>query len=393
MLRSELVAALTLAGVYFLRMLGLFVVLPAYALHAHDLDGASASLIGVAVGVYGATQALLQIPFGRWSDRYGRKPIIIGGLLVFILGSLIAASASDIYTSILGRGLQGVGAVSGAIMALAADLTRAEVRTRVMALIGISIGIAFATAFVIGPLIASALGLSGLFGFSALLGFGAILLVVFGVPDPVQAPQASPEASRALWRALSNPNLFRLNLGIFCLHGLLTATFVVLPLLIRDRAGLAADQHWQLYLPALLISIAAVMPLVRFADNQRLADRLQMACILGLAIVEIGLAAYPGGVWLMAVLLLGFFLCFNLLEASLPALISKAAPADIRGTALGVYASCQFVGTFTGGVLAGLAHEHLGVYAVFILNAALALFWAANRGTVTPATQAVGERA
>lgn len=390
MTRSELIAACSLAGVYFLRMLGLFVVLPAYALHAHELSGATDTLIGVAVGVYGGTQALLQIPFGRWSDRYGRKPIIIGGLLLFILGSLLAASASDIYTSIAGRALQGAGAVSAAIMALAADLTREEIRTRVMAIIGISIGMSFALAFVIGPLVATVAGLAGLFSFAALLGVLAIVLMVWAVPNPpAMKAAAHGVAGRDLHRALADPNLIRLNLGIFCLHALLTATFVVLPLVLRDRAGLPASAHWQLYLPALLLSVACVMPLVRRADRGREGQRLFLASILGLATVELLLAGYQGGTLLAGLLLLMFFLAFNLLEAGLPALVSRAAPGEIRGTALGLYATTQFLGTFLGGVLAGLVHEHVGLNAVFLMNAAIAGAWAwSSVGLSLPAMSA-----
>lgn len=389
--RAEVSTTAALAAVYFLRMLGLFVVLPTYALGAAELPGATEALVGFGVGVYGGTQALLQIPFGRWSDRLGRKPIIVGGLFIFVLGSVLAACADHILWSILGRALQGAGAVSAAIMALAADLTRESIRTRVMAAIGISIGVSFAVAFVLGPLIAAASGLGGVFAFAALLGLAAIVLVLWVVPSP-PAPVAGQEPPRdALRRALADANLLRLDSGIFCLHFLLTATFVVLPLVLRDTAGLSAGELWRLYLPALVLSVGCVMPLLRVADRHGDRPGLFIAASLGLAVVQLAWATYGGGQWLAGLLLTVFFLAFNLLEAGLPALVSRAAPAGIRGTALGVYATSQFLGTFLGGVAAGLLHEFHGTGAVFLMNGLIALGWAwLARGLRLPPLPAVG---
>jgi MFS family permease len=374
--QAEVTATAALAAVYFLRMLGLFVVLPTYALGAAELPGATEALVGLGVGVYGGTQALLQIPFGRWSDRLGRKPVIVGGLLVFVLGSLLAAAAEHILVSILGRALQGAGAVSAAIMALAADLTRESIRTRVMAAIGISIGVSFAVAFVLGPLLAALAGLAGVFAFAALLGLVAIALVVWVVPAP---PPPAPDAEGprdALRRTLADANLLRLDGSIFCLHFLLTATFVVLPLVLRDTAGLAAQDLWRLYLPALVLSVGGVMPLLRIADRQGDRSGLFVLATTGLGLVQLAWWAYGGGVWLAGLLLTAFFLAFNLLEAGLPALVSRAAPAGIRGTALGVYATSQFLGTFLGGVAGGLVHQFQGSGAVFLMNVLIALMLA-----------------
>jgi len=391
LLRAEATATAALAAVYFLRMLGLFVVLPTYALGAAELPGATETLIGLGVGVYGGTQALLQIPFGRWSDRLGRKPVIVGGLLIFVLGSLLAASADDIFMSIIGRALQGAGAVSAAIMALAADLTRESIRTRVMAAIGISIGVSFAVAFVIGPLIAAAAGLGGVFSFAALLGLVAIALVIWVVPTPPKPAPGHAAPRHALRTALADKNLLRLDGSIFCLHFLITATFVVLPLILRDTVGLAAHELWRLYLPALVLSVGGVMPLLRMADRQGDRTSLFVLASLGLSVILIAWWAYGGGQWLAGLLLTAFFLAFNLLEAGLPALVSRAAPVRIRGTALGVYATSQFLGTFLGGVAAGLVHEFLGSSAVFVMNAlvALTLAWLA-RGLRLPPLPASG---
>jgi MFS family permease len=383
---AERVAAAALAGVYFLRMLGLFIVLPTYALGAAELQGATEALVGLGVGIYGGTQALLQIPFGRWSDRLGRKPVIVGGLLIFVVGSLVAASADHILMSILGRALQGAGAVSAAIMALAADLTRESSRTRVMAMIGISIGVSFALAFVLGPVIAAVVGLMGVFGFAAVLGLAAIALVIWVVPEAPPPARHGSTPPDALRRALSDTNLLRLNAGIFCLHFVLTATFVVLPLVLRDTAGLEAQELWRLYLPALLLSVACVMPMARAADHRGNGNRLFLAAIAALVFVEAAWAFYPGGQWLAGLLLLGFFLGFNLLEASLPALVSRAAPQAIRGTALGVYATTQFLGTFLGGAMGGLLHGGHGTTSVFLMNALVAgLWWGFARGLRLPA--------
>ncbi|MCC6134420.1 MAG: MFS transporter [Candidatus Contendobacter sp.] len=369
-------AAFWLAGVFSLRMLGLFMILPVFALYAEQLHGDTPALAGLAIGIYGFSQALFQIPFGFLSDRYGRKRMIYIGLLIFAGGSVVAALADSIYGVILGRALQGGGAVSAAVMALAADLTREEHRIKVMATIGITIGVSFAASMILGPVLNGWIGVPGIFWLTGVLALFGIAVVRFKIPDPVESRvhcDAEPVAAQ-FGRVLTDGQLLRLNFGIFTLHLLLTATFVAVPLALRN-AGLPSDQHWQVYLPALLFSMVAMVPFIILAEKYRRLKPVFLGAILTLALTELGLLTLHDTVLETAVLLLIFFTAFNLLEATLPSLIAKLAPPDAKGTAMGVYSSSQFLGAFAGGALGGWLRGQFSFEGVFALTTLAALAW------------------
>ena len=376
MTAGERRTAFWLAGVFSLRMLGLFMILPVFALYAEHLRGNTPALAGLAIGIYGFSQALFQIPFGFLSDRYGRKRIIYLGLLIFAGGSVVAALADSIWGVILGRALQGGGAVSAAVMALAADLTREEHRIKVMAMIGITIGLSFAASMILGPVLNGWVGVPGIFWLTGLFALLSIAVVRFRVPDPVSSRvhrDAEPVASQ-FGRVLLDGQLLRLNFGIFILHLLLTATFVAVPLALRD-AGLSSDRHWEVYLPALLFSMVAMVPFIILAEKYRQLKAVFIGAILTLALTEFGLVNLHDTVLEMAALMLVFFSAFNLLEATLPSLIAKMAPPDAKGTAMGVYSSSQFLGAFAGGAMGGWLRGLLGLKGVFALTTFGALAW------------------
>lgn len=373
---NERRAAFWLASVFSLRMLGLFMILPVFALYAERLRGDTPALAGLAIGIYGFSQALFQIPFGFLSDRYGRKRMIYIGLIIFALGSVVAALADSIYGVILGRALQGGGAVSAAVMALAADLTREEHRIKVMAVIGVTIGVSFAVSMILGPVLNRWIGVPGIFWLTAVLAVLGVVVVRFQVPDPVASRlhrDAQPVASQ-FGRVLFDSQLLRLNFGIFILHMLLTATFVVVPLALRD-AGLISDRHWEVYLPALLLSMLVMVPFVILAEKYQRLKSVFLGAILVLLLAEFGLLSLHDTVLEIVVLLLVFFCAFNLLEALLPSLIAKLAPPDAKGTAMGIYSSSQFLGAFVGGALGGLLRGQFGLKGVFAFGACGALLW------------------
>ena len=379
MTRAELRSAASMASIYALRMLGLFMILPVFALYAEELDGVTPALAGLAIGIYGMTQALLQIPFGLVSDRIGRKPVIVFGLLVFAAGSVLAALADSIFIVILGRALQGAGAIAAAVMALTADLIREEHRVKAMAIIGMSIGASFALAMVLGPVLNSWIGVPGIFWLTALLALAGIAALVWVVPNPViSRVHRDAEPVPAQFAAvLRDSQLLRLDFGIFSLHLILTATFVVLPLALRDVAGLPAAQHWQLYLPVLLLSLLLMIPFIIQAERHQRMKPVFIGAILVVAAAELALSEFHAGVWSIAVALFVFYAAFNLLEAILPSLIAKLAPPDSKGTAMGFYSSSQFFGAFVGGAAGGWLHGRYGLGAVHLFCGLVALLWLA----------------
>ena len=371
-------AVASLSLLYAFRMLGLFMVLPVLSLYGEDYSDSNAMLLGLALGVYGFSQACLQIPFGMLSDKIGRKPVIAMGLIIFALGSLIAAQADSIYELILGRFLQGGGAIASAIMALVSDLTSEESRTKAMASIGVSIGLSFSLALVIGPLLASVGGLSLIFSVTALLALFGLFVLWRWVPTPPPKQHTHRESGAVpelFWKTLKNPELLRLNFGIFTLHACLMASFLVLPQVLESNLGIARSQHWTVYLPVLLLAFVVMLPFIIVAEKKR---RIKPVFVGAVALLMLMLAAQGlslhSRVWMLLALFL-FFVAFNLLEATLPSLVSKVAPAGSKGTAMGVYSSSQFLGAFCGGVLGGWVLQNYGVSSVYYLCATLALLW------------------
>jgi predicted MFS family arabinose efflux permease len=382
MTRAELRASLSLAGIYMLRMLGMFLILPVFSVFARDLPGATPVLVGLAISAYGLTQAVFQIPFGLWSDRYGRKPLITLGLLLFALGSVVAAVAAgsgSIYGIIAGRALQGAGAVAAVVMALAADLTREEHRTKAMALIGVSIGFSFALSMVAGPVLSAWMGLDGLFWVVTGLALMGIVVLYAAVPSPAASRfHGDAEVRTASFGAvLRDPELLRLDFGIFCLHLILTATFVALPLVLRDSLDLPTAQHWHIYLPVFALALASIVPFVLVAEKRRKMKPVFLAAIAVAAGADIGLLWLGASFWGVFGMLYLFFAGFNLLEATLPSMVSKIAPPELKGTAMGVYSTAQFLGAFAGGAGGGLIQQRFGISEVFLYCATAALLWLA----------------
>jgi MFS family permease len=382
---SEKRATASLASVYALRMLGLFMILPVLPLFAEQLEGSTPTLIGLAMGIYGLPQVLLQIPFGLLSDKFGRKKIILIGLLLFFIGSVIASLSSTIYGVLVGRAFQGAGAVSAVVMALVADLTQEVHRTKAMAVIGASIGLSFGVGMVLGPVISHVGGVQMVFAATAVLTVLAMLSVLYVVPNPQKSKlhrDAEFVPAQAM-SALKNPDLLRLDYGIFVQHLLLMAVFVVIPSLMR-QAGLIAGHEWMVYLPIFATSMAAMIPFIILAEKKRKMKAVFLGAVATLALSTIGLSLLHDNLTSIIALLWLFFCGFNLLEATLPSLISKTAPADLKGTAMGAYSSCQFMGLFLGGALGGWINEHYGVTAVFLFCGLAALSWFAVSLTMTP---------
>ncbi len=369
-------ATLSLSSIYALRMLGLFMILPVLSLFAETLEGATPLLIGLAISVYGLTQAFLQIPFGLMSDRFGRKKIIILGLVLFAAGSVVAALSTTIYGVLIGRALQGSGAIAAAIMALAADLTHEVHRTKAMAMIGASIGMSFGVAVTLGPVIAGYSGIQGIFWLTAVLSFLAIFVVLFVVPNPehTKVHRDAELIPSQLTTVLKNKDLLRLDYGIFILHLILTASFMIVPLLLRD-AGLVAKDHWMVYLPVLVTSMAVIVPFVIIAEKKRKMKPVFIAAVASVLIANIGLYFFNATLFSIILGLWVFFCGFNLLEATLPSLISKTAPGDLKGTAMGAYSSSQFMGAFIGGTSGGWVYGEWGASYVFLFCACAAASW------------------
>jgi len=385
MTASERYATFSLAGIYALRMLGLFMILPVLSLFAQQLEGTTPALLGLAMSIYGLPQVLLQIPFGLLSDRIGRKKVIVFGLLLFLIGSVIAALSSTIQGVLVGRAFQGAGAISSAVMALVADLTQEVHRTKAMATIGISIGLSFGVGIVVGPIIAHFGGVQTVFWATAALTVLAMLTLVWVVPNPnrLKLHRDAEFVPAQMFQALKNPDLLRLDYGIFILHMILMAIFVVIPTDMRN-AGLAAGHEWQVYLPVFVLSMGLVVPFIILAEKKRKMKAVFLGAISVILLAELGLSQTAGS--LPAIIAcLGLFFCgFNLLEATLPSLVSKTAPADLKGTAMGAYSSCQFMGLFIGGLVGGWFKGAYGETAVFLFCAAAALSWLLVALRMTP---------
>jgi len=382
MTTAEKRAGASLAAIFALRMLGLFLILPVFAVHAREIPGGdNLTLVGLAIGAYGLTQAFLQIAYGVASDRFGRKPVIVFGLLLFVVGSIVAALAGSIETIIVGRVLQGAGAISAAVTALAADLTRDQHRTKVMAMIGSSIGLVFAISMVAAPLLYTAVGMDGIFWLTAVLAFAAIGVVLYVVPAAPAVPRA-PAGSFA--DVLRDAQLMRLNGGVFALHLIQTAMWVLVPAALVAGGGLPLSEHWKVYLPAVLLSFALMVPAVIVAERRGRMKAVFSGAVALLLIVQIGLYAFGQGLLPLGLWLTLFFVAFNVLEAILPSWISRVAPAHSKGAALGLYNTLQSVGLFLGGMVGGWVAQHFGAGAVNLVCGLLALIWLLLAATMNP---------
>ena len=381
MTRDERRAGVSLAAIFGLRMLGLFLILPVFSVYAPTLAGGNDPLmVGLALGAYGLTQAFFQIPYGVASDRYGRKPIIIAGLLLFAAGSFLAAAADDIVWVIAGRVVQGAGAISAAVTALAADLTREQHRTKVMAMIGSTIGLMFAISLVAAPLLYSALGMPGIFALTGILAVAAIVLLLKAVPAP---PPVADHAPAPFSAVLRHGQLARLNFGVLSLHMMQTALWVVVPPTLV-AAGLPVGEHWKIYLPAVLVSFAVMVPAIIAAEKHGRMKAVFVGAIMLLLAVQLGLATSATSLNAVGIWLGLFFVGFNIMEALQPSLISRLAPAGAKGAALGVYNTTQSIGLFLGGAAGGWLLKHFGAVAVQGFCAAVSAAWLLLASTMTP---------
>ncbi len=372
----EIRSSLSLGLIFFLRMFGLFLILPVFSLFALDIQHATPTLVGFALGIYGLTQAMFQIPFGMLSDRFGRKPMITIGLIVFFVGSVIAGSSENIYWLIIGRALQGAGAVASVIMALLADNVSTEHRTKAMAMIGMSVGLAFLLSFVVGPMLSEYLGLSGLFFMTAIIALIALVVLHFIVPNSQQTFHKETELDLSqLSIVIRDKGLLSLDLGIFILHLILTANFIVIPIILFENLGIHSAEHWQIYLPAMLLAITIMIPFVLIADKKQKGPIFYLMMIGVLLFSQFGFFLIGHDYWLVFLFLTLFFTAFNFLEASLPALISKTVAPERKGTALGIYSTSQFMGSFIGGILGGYAFSRFGISSVFMLSAGFISLW------------------
>ena len=377
MSRLEFRAAGSLAAVFSVRLLGLFMIYPVFAAYAEHLSGATPYLVGEALGIYGLSQGLLQIPFGLLSDRFGRKPMIIVGLILFAIGSAVAALSTSIGGVIFGRVLQGTGAVGSVILALVADLTTEENRTKAMAMVGITIGGSFMVALVTGPILATFIGVQGIFWLMLALALIGIAITEFVVPTPrrVSVHRDAEAVPSLIGSVLWNGELLRLDVGIFALHAMLTASFLVVPGLLRGTLDIATHNDWMIDLPVLLISIAVMVPAIIVAEKYRRMKGVFVAAVFALLVSQVMLYFGAHNLYVLLAALTLFFSGFNVMEASLPSLITKVAPPDAKGTAMGLYSSLQFLGIFVGGVVGGWANQTGGTAGVFALTAALTLLW------------------
>jgi MFS family permease len=377
MKQSWLNSTIPIAAIFSFRMLGLFMLIPVFTIHAGHLIAATPKLLGIALGGYGLSQGILQIPFGVLSDRYGRKPMLTLGLLLFAAGSLLGAWTESIYGMILARILQGAGAIGSVLIALLADVTDDTERTKAMAVIGITIGVSFSLAMVISPIIAQHFGLAGVFYLTAILAFLGLLLLYTVIPFPEKQPfQLDAPNATQFKHVFFNPHLLRLNIGIFCLHWIFTATFFVVPMLLQHQLRLGhLSEQWHFYLPILLCAFLTMIPLIIFAEKKRQIKWVFLSSIALICLAQ-WLLASSHQVWFsICGSMFIFFVAFNILEACLPSLISRHANAQKKGTAMGFYSSSQFLGIFMGGSLAGVVYQFFGSQGIFLMNGLVALCW------------------
>lgn len=378
MTQLETRASIALASVYGLRMLGMFLILPIFAIYAETLEGGSNhTLIGLALGAYGFMQVIFQLPFGMASDRFGRKKLIYVGLLLFAIGGICAATATDIYMVIAGRAIQGAGAISAVVTALVADSTREEHRTQAMAMIGATIAMTFAVSLVLGPVLNQWIGVSGMFWLMAVLSAMAIAVVKFGVPTPINAhmhsdAQAVPARMREVLR---DTQLLRLNFGTFCLHGAQMAMFMVVPFAIKHSTGLSENAHWKIYLPVLVLSFILMVPAIIYAEKKAKLKPVFVSAVALMLLTQVAFMFSLNSLGGIVATLFSYFVAFNILEASLPSLISKMAPVAAKGTAMGVHNTAQSFGMFLGASLGGWLSHTYGGSAVFVFCAILMLIW------------------
>lgn len=369
-------SSISLASIFALRMLGLFLILPVFAVYAQQLPGGDNNfLVGLTLGIYGLTQSVLQIPFGAASDRFGRKPVIVIGLVLFVIGSVIAALGTNIWTVMIGRAIQGAGAISAAVTALIADSVRERVITKAMALVGASIGLTFALSLVLAPPLTELWGVPGLFWLTAVLSVGAIGIILRVVPDAPMSLDTTDEQEHQPWQKIAfNPQLMRLNAGIFFLHAVQMALFVVIPTRLVEM-GLPVLHHWYIYLPAVLIGFAVMMKPIIWAERHQRTTSLLRANVGLLGIVFLLFAFLMHSVWEIAFLVTLFFISFNILEATLPGLISRVAPPKDKGLALGIYNTTQSFGLFVGGAAGGWIAQHFSSESVFFTSTFAMLLW------------------
>jgi MFS family permease len=384
MKKHEFRAAASLAAVFSVRLLGLFMIYPVFATYARNLSGATPYLIGEALGIYGLSQGLLQIPFGLLSDRVGRKVMIVLGLLLFAAGSAVAAVSTSIGGVIVGRALQGSGAVGAVILALVADLTDEENRTKAMALVGITIGLSFMIALVAGPIVATFIGVSGIFWLMVGLALAGIAITEFVVPNPprIRVHRDAEAVPALIGAVLRDKELLRLDFGIFALHAMLTASFLVVPGLLSATLNLPVRNQWLVYLPVLVVSVGVMLPAIIVAEKHRRMKGVFVGAVAALALSQVMLYFAAANLFALLAALVVFFSAFNVMEASLPSLITKAAPAEAKGTAMGLYSSAQFLGIFIGGLVGGWAHQVGGSDGVFLLTAVIALVWLVAAATM-----------
>ena len=373
-----LTSVLPISALFSFRMLGLFMLIPIFTVYANQLTHATPTTIGIALGSYGLSQGLLQIPFGILSDRFGRKPIITVGLILFALGSLVGALSTSIVGMITARTLQGMGAIGSVLIALLADLTSDEQRTKAMAVIGATIGLSFSLAMVLSPALAESFGLSGIFYFTTLLALLGLLLLHTIIPTPDKLPFVLDIKNRRtqLQSVLQNAHLQRLNASIFFQHAILTATFFVIPMLLKRHVieGHLSEQ-WHFYLPIMMASFLTMVPFIILAEKRQQMKSIFIGAVVITSICQWILAFAPPTFLVLCGLMFAYFVAFNILEASLPSLVSKQANIHHKGTAMGVYSSSQFLGIFVGGTFAGIVYQHIGSEGVFITNGVLSLLW------------------